>query len=361
MLLASELSRDDTLLIFADSRRRCWFADDIVRMRWTGFAASAFSSSTAHGESSIGENISAPWRDLCRRTCEPTERFETDNQIALRRRIVARHSASSIAFAGHISNVPIQSDFKHVNHVLHECFITAPQSTPSTLIPNARGNMTPVRLILGSRSPRRRELLSLLVAPEQIEVRPPLNSDELSFDGLTTWLEIAQRLQLIARVKNDDVCQQLSQDTLINRDVSCLVLTADTTIVATDAMAHFHVLGQPPEDVTWPDIVRGWFRDLYAGRSHIAATALCLTEWPTGRRLERIVQSHVLFRDDVETLLDWYIATGEPRGKAGGYALQGLASVFVTRVEGSITNVVGLPLEALIELLAPSGLVTPSL
>ena len=116
-------------------------------------------------------------------------------------------------------------------------------------------------------------------------------------------------------------------------------------------MNRFHVLGQPPQDETWPEIVSGWFRNLYAGRSHIAATALCLTDWPAGRRIERIVQSHVLFRDDVEPLLDWYIATGEPLGKAGGYALQGLASVFVTRVEGSITNVVGLPLEALIELL----------
>jgi septum formation protein len=211
--------------------------------------------------------------------------------------------------------------------------------------------MSHARIILGSRSPRRRELLSLLVGSEQIEVRPPLNSEELGFEGLTTWLEIAQRLQLIARMKNEDVCQQLTQNHSVSDCMLNYVLTADTTIVATDAMNRFHVLGQPPDDETWPDIVRSWFRDFYAGRSHIAATALCLTEWPTGRRVERIVQSHVLFRDDVEPLLDWYIATDEPRGKAGGYALQGLASIFVTRVEGSLTNVVGLPLEALIEML----------
>ena len=218
--------------------------------------------------------------------------------------------------------------------------------------------MTHARLILGSRSPRRHELLSLLIPSEQIDVRPPLKADESGFEGLTTWLEIAQRLQLIASEKNDDVCQQLSQDPAIKGDSKLLVLTADTTIVATDAMARFHVLGQPPENETWPTVVRGWFRDLYAGRSHIAATAVCLTEWPTGRRVERIVQSHVLVRDDVDPLLDWYIATGEPLGKAGGYALQGLASVFVTRVEGSITNIVGLPLEALIELLPQFGLAT---
>ncbi len=211
--------------------------------------------------------------------------------------------------------------------------------------------MSASRLILGSRSPRRRELLELLIPSELIDVQPPLSADELGFDGLTSWLEIAQRLQRIAREKNDDVLAQL----LPRSDDVGLVLTADTVIVASDAEARFQVLGQPPADESWRDVVRGWFRDLYAGRSHIAATAVCLTDRPTGRRLERIVQSHVWVRDDVEPLLDWYLATDEPRGKAGGYALQGLASVFVTRVEGSITNVVGLPLEALVELLPQLG------
>lgn len=221
--------------------------------------------------------------------------------------------------------------------------------------------MATARIILGSRSPRRRELLSLLVPPELIEVRPPRNAEELGFDGLTTWLEIAQRLQQIARTKNDDVCQQLSTSAIpptenqLEEVSPMLVLTADTTIVATDAMARLHVLGQPPDDDSWPDVVRRWFCELYAGRSHIAATAICLTDWPSGQRIERIAQSHVWFRDDVESLLDWYIATDEPRGKAGGYALQGLASVFATRVEGSLTNVVGLPLEALIETLPLLG------
>lgn len=210
--------------------------------------------------------------------------------------------------------------------------------------------MNDSRLILGSRSPRRRELLELLVPPESIDVRPPRSSDELSFEGLTSWLDIAQRLQQIAREKNDDVLAQLEPI-----ETSCLVLTADTTIVASDADGCYQVLGQPPDDDSWRDVVRGWFCDLYAGRSHIAATAVCLTDPRTGQSLERIVQSHVWVRDDVESLLDWYLATDEPLGKAGGYALQGLASVFVTRVEGSITNVVGLPLEALVELLPQLG------
>lgn len=206
------------------------------------------------------------------------------------------------------------------------------------------------RLILGSRSPRRRELLEMLVPPNLIDVQPPRSSEELDFEGLTSWLEIARRLQQIACEKNDDVLSQLSPS-----NDQQLVLTADTTIVATDAEGSYRVLGQPPNDDSWRAVVRGWFRDLYAGRSHIAATAICLTDRDTGQRVERIVQSHVWVRDDVEPLLDWYLATNEPLGKAGGYALQGLGSVFVTRVEGSITNVVGLPLEALVEMLPQLG------
>lgn len=190
----------------------------------------------------------------------------------------------------------------------------------------------------------------MLVSPESIEVRPPRSSAELGFEGLTSWLDIAQRLQQIAREKNDDVLSQLSS----GNDLQ-LVLTADTTIVANDADGCYRVLGQPPNDASWREVVRSWFCDLYAGRSHIAATAICLSDARTGQRLERIVQSHVWVRDDVESLLDWYLTTNEPLGKAGGYALQGLASVFVTRVEGSITNVVGLPLEALVELLPQMG------
>ena len=211
--------------------------------------------------------------------------------------------------------------------------------------------MSSSRLTLGSRSPRRRELLELLIPSELIDVQPPLSAKELGFEGLTSWLEIAQRLQRIAGEKNDDVLAQLAP----RSEAAGLVLTADTVIVASDADAKIQVLGQPPADESWRDVVRGWFHDLYAGRSHIAATAVCLTDRPTGRRLERIVQSHVWVRDDVEPLLDWYLTTDEPRGKAGGYALQGLASVFVTRVEGSITNVVGLPLEALVEMLPQLG------
>ena len=202
------------------------------------------------------------------------------------------------------------------------------------------------KLILGSRSPRRLELLSLLVPRERIVVCAPSDPAEASFDGLTTDDQIARRLQEIARAKNDDVRRQQPN--------AAAILTADTTIVGREEDGTPVVLGQPPEDETWPDVVQGWFRDFFLGRTHSALTAVCLGT-ADGPIHERIARSEVTFRSDGDQWLDWYLATGEPRGKAGGYGLQGAADVFVERIEGSPSNVVGLPLRETAELLKECG------
>jgi septum formation protein len=224
---------------------------------------------------------------------------------------------------------------------------------------------TPFRYVLGSRSPRRFELLQHLVPVERIDVVPPASVEELGFDGLTTWPDIRARLLDITRGKSEQVCRQL---TAALRG-SAMVITADTTIVVSQGPTRrspsasgeecaltppLCVLGQPPEGEDWAVVVRDWFRTRYAGRTHVAATALRVV-FPDGRATERVVTTAVTFRADVDRWLDWYFATGEPRGKAGGYALQGAGSVFVERVEGSLSNVVGLPLEALAEMLSVSA------
>ena len=94
--------------------------------------------------------------------------------------------------------------------------------------------------------------------------------------------------------------------------------------------------------------MRHWFREYYARRPHLALTALCVQE-PGGLAVERIVKTEVTFISDVERHLEWYIGTGEPRGKAGGYAIQGAGSIFISKVTGSLTNVIGLPLETLLD------------
>jgi septum formation protein len=93
---------------------------------------------------------------------------------------------------------------------------------------------------------------------------------------------------------------------------------------------------------------------LLSGRSHRVYTALCLIT-PKQRYRQRVVETRVRFKrlsnDDIES----YLGSGEWRGKAGGYAAQGLAGTFIVKMVGSYTNVVGLPLYETIALLAGEG------
>jgi septum formation protein len=207
------------------------------------------------------------------------------------------------------------------------------------------------RFVLGSRSPRRIELLRLLVPADAIDVLPPRSADEPGFDGIHDWPAIERRLTDIARRKSDDVLDQLRSRGA--RDGSETVITADTTIVVSGSDGRLLVLGQPLDDETWPNVVRSWFRTHYFGKTHAAVTAVCVAA-PDGSRQERVVRSRVTMSADGERWLDWYIATGEPRGKAGGYALQGAGSLFIEQIEGSASNVIGLPLRELAEMLGRS-------
>jgi septum formation protein len=211
-------------------------------------------------------------------------------------------------------------------------------------------SLDPRLYVLGSRSPRRLELLRQIVPPEAIEVRPPRSTVEDDFVGLADWAAIEGRLLEIARAKCADVSEQIDS----KPNGTTVLITADTVVVAGPSDGRLRVLGQPPEDSTWPDVVRSWFQTQYAGRTHLVATAFCVA-WPGRRVVERVVRSTVTFHDDVDRWLDWYLATGEPRGKAGGYALQGAGSIFVSRVDGSLSNVVGLPLRELLEVLSETA------
>jgi septum formation protein len=206
-------------------------------------------------------------------------------------------------------------------------------------------------IVLGSRSPRRRELLAALVSPQRIRVVPPRSADEPGFEGADTWPAIEARLQSIAHAKCEDVRGQLAQpDSPIGNEPVAAVIAADTVIVATGAAGNLVVLGQPRER-DWESVVKRWFREFYFGKTHTAATGLCV-ETASGRRVERIVKTAVMFRADGQRWLDWYMSTGEPRGKAGGYAIQEAGSIFAERIDGSLSNVVGLPLEAVLDVFA---------
>lgn len=200
--------------------------------------------------------------------------------------------------------------------------------------------MTHATITLGSRSPRRLQLLSLLAAPEQIAVRPPLSPFEPGFDGLTTDDEISMRLSEIVHMKHGDVLAQLNQDGAVTADTSMYVVVADTIVIASDAHGGRKVIGQPDPD-HWQDDVRTWFRERLSGRTHDVWTGLMVSH--EASMIETVVRSQVTFGKVTDDMLEAYISTGESTGKAGGYAIQGQAAAFVTAVSGSLTNIIGLP------------------
>src|SRR5690606_15231959 len=185
-------------------------------------------------------------------------------------------------------------------------------------------------------------------------VRPPRDPDESSLENLNDLQQLQQRLQEIARQKNVDVAGQLQIDGTLASVAG--ILTADTVIVATTSDETVVVLGQPPASGDWQQTVREWFERYYFGRPHEVLSAVCLST-PDGRRAELVVSTKVQFAADARQWLEWYLTTGEPIGKAGGYGLQGAGSLFVERIDGSPSNVIGLPLRETAELLQQSGII----
>lgn len=126
-----------------------------------------------------------------------------------------------------------------------------------------------------------------------------------------------------------------------------VILAADTTVVVDGGM-----LGKPEGD----DEARRMLARL-SGRAHIVLTGVAVV--CGAREATAVVSSTVRFRPLTPADLDWYVATGEPADKAGAYAVQGLGGRFVEAVEGSYTNVVGLPMDEVARLLDAAGVARP--
>lgn len=129
------------------------------------------------------------------------------------------------------------------------------------------------------------------------------------------------------------------------------VLAADTVVVVDD-----HILGKPQDG---DDAKRMLW--MLSGRTHQVLTGVALMPArlaePTGGVIETSVEvTHVEFAVLDQAEIDWYVATGEPSDKAGAYAIQGLASRFVTRIEGSYSNVVGLPVSLVYAMCTRAGI-----
>jgi septum formation protein len=122
------------------------------------------------------------------------------------------------------------------------------------------------------------------------------------------------------------------------------VLAADTVVVSGDEL-----LGKPRDTMDAARMLR-----LLSGATHAVHTAVVLRL--DGNETSHLESTRVHFRPLTDEEIDWYVATGEPTGKAGGYAIQGRAARFIDWIEGSWSNVVGLPIATVDTMLRRAGL-----
>lgn len=183
-------------------------------------------------------------------------------------------------------------------------------------------------IVLASASPRREELLRRAGLELRVQTA---DIDETQLPGEAP-LAMVQRL---ARSKADRVVRGL---------VDAAVVVAADTIVVRDGV----VLGKPVDDAE----ARATLASL-SDRVHDVVTGYALLS-PT-REIVGAVTTRVRFRALSPQLIADYVATGEPRDKAGAYGIQGIGSKLVVAIEGSYTNVVGLPLVEVLEGIAALG------
>lgn len=184
-----------------------------------------------------------------------------------------------------------------------------------------------VRLLLASSSPRRADLLAAAgyafeVVAAEVDEAPLPDEPPLAYvRRLAEWKASAA----------------------LSAESSDFVVAADTTVAL-----ERHILGKP-EDAA--DAARMLGR--LAGREHTVHTGVAVRRG--ARMASEVVTTRVRFLPLSEAEIAWYVASGEPDGKAGGYAIQGLASRFIDWIEGSYSNVVGLPVHVVHRLLARAG------
>lgn len=191
------------------------------------------------------------------------------------------------------------------------------------------------KLVLASASPRRLSLLDQVgIVPDLVR---PAEIDETPKKG--EWpRSLAARL---SKEKAAAVANALRDD---DEAAGAMILAADTVVAVGR-----RVLPKTERIDEALDCLR-----LLSGRTHRVWTSLTLLT-PKGAACQRLVETRVRFRRLAREDIDTYLASGEWRGKAGGYAVQGIAGVFVVKLVGSYTNVVGLPLAETVNLLAGEG------
>jgi septum formation protein len=187
-----------------------------------------------------------------------------------------------------------------------------------------------LKLILGSASPRRKELLGHLKIPFKISTS---DVEEVSHHE-----EPALFAEDIARLKGSDVFNRE-----VENDPNCFVISSDTVVVLNGK-----IYGKPENDNHAREILSE-----LSGNTHqvITAVAFYFKDPKTSKTVSISFhqKTNVTFAKIDDDLMDLYIAEGEGRDKAGSYGIQGMGLTFIKEINGSYSNVVGFPLELLIQ------------
>ncbi len=185
--------------------------------------------------------------------------------------------------------------------------------------------------MLASGSPRRNSLLN------DLGIRPlvvPPRFDEASYHDLRK--DPGELVATLARGKTTAVARDYPGD---------LILGADTIVVLGGV-----ILGKPASPSEAVKML-----GLLSGETHKVYTGIALYEPKSGRVFSDVDCTHVTMRRLEPGEIQWYVSTGEPMGKAGGYGIQGKAALFVTAINGDYTGVIGLPLAKFYEILRRAG------
>jgi septum formation protein len=186
------------------------------------------------------------------------------------------------------------------------------------------------RIILASASPRRKELLEQIGLRFEVE---PSHSRERSGPAAEPH-ELARSLSLE------------KARTVAAKHHDAIIIAADTFIVFQG-----RILGKPHTEAEARRMLCA-----LSGAGHTVVTAFTIMDAETGKTVTRSVGTKVQMKKLTDAEIDCYVRSGEPLGKAGGYAIQGMGAVIVERIEGDYFNVVGLPLNALAQALREFGI-----
>jgi septum formation protein len=185
-------------------------------------------------------------------------------------------------------------------------------------------------LILASSSPRRRDLLSSLglqfqVVPADLQEIPAPQEAPRDFA-----VRVAEHKALVVGTKHP----------------SAWIIGADTIVVVEG-----EILGKPLDRADAKRMLQQ-----LSDREHLVVTGYVLLNMTTDKKLKGVEETQVKIKALEQQEIEWYINTGEPFDKAGGYAIQGKGAFVVEWIKGSYTNVVGLPLSQLLSLFQEAGI-----